>query len=224
MISKETFSKIASLSGMKPWQQEKHYFQSLMLQILCEHQLVFKGGTYLWLLHGLPRFSEDLDFTALGEIPDDLGKQVSEGLELFGAENKLKMISNDQRSHAFRISAKGPLYTSDMDLCHVYVEISKRERPTLPTLPCALDFAQYSLPTKTLQGLSLEEAGAEKVRAILTRDKARDLFDLHYLIKRKKIRYREDLISGKMLYYQKGFSPCPPEKNCPFCNDMIWDN
>lgn len=39
-----------------------------MLNALYDEQLVFKGGTYLWLFHGLPRFSEDLDFTVLSGI------------------------------------------------------------------------------------------------------------------------------------------------------------
>ncbi len=59
--------EIAKLNRLRPWQQEKHYIQSLILNSLSELPLVFKGGTYLWFFHGLKRFSEDLDFTYNGK-------------------------------------------------------------------------------------------------------------------------------------------------------------
>jgi predicted nucleotidyltransferase component of viral defense system len=62
---------------MRTWQQEKHYLQSLILTIVSDYPLVFKGGTYLWLFHGLNRFSEDLDFTAKGTLKKDFPQYIS---------------------------------------------------------------------------------------------------------------------------------------------------
>ena len=39
--------QIAKLMGLKPWQQEKHYIQSLALVTLSETPVILKGGTYL---------------------------------------------------------------------------------------------------------------------------------------------------------------------------------
>ena len=55
--------------------------------------------------------------------------------------------------------------------------------------------------------MALDEVGAEKIRAILTREKARDVYDLQYLITKRKIRFEEDLVNSKLEYYKMKFSP-----------------
>ena len=88
--------EIAKLNRLRPWQQEKHYIQSLILNSLSELPLVFKGGTYLWFFHGLKRFSEDLDFTASEELHDRIPEMVSRALALFGIMNEFKKIKDDK--------------------------------------------------------------------------------------------------------------------------------
>ncbi len=206
MINKNELLETAKLMGLKSWQQEKHYLQYLALNSIAEEPLVFKGGTYLWFAQGLDRFSEDLDFTASEHLSHDIAEKVSRNLELFGVENSIKPIANNETTLSFRISAKGPLNTAKIDECIVYVEISKREQILKKTLPVKLDYPSYSLPIKTISGMALEEVGAEKVRAILTRQKARDVYDLNYLITKKKIKFDENLINSKLQYYKLRFS------------------
>lgn len=205
MISKNELIEIAKLMGMSPWQQEKHYVQYLALNGIAEEPLVFKGGTYLWIAHGLDRFSEDLDFTASEPLPSNIAEKVSANLELFGVENQVKYITNNETTLSFRISAKGPLNTAKIDECVVYIEISKREQILRKALSVKLDYPAYSLPIKVISGMALEEVGAEKVRAIFTRQKARDIFDLYYLISKKRIKFDEDLINSKLQYYKMEF-------------------
>lgn len=209
-MDKDELGALAKLNGTRPWQQEKHYIQSLLLVSLSDQPLVFKGGTYLWFFHGLPRFSEDLDFTASGQIPDELDRKASDALKLFGIENTVKRVEGTDRSLSFRISAKGPLNTSDIDLCHVYVEISRRETVLKTPLPLKLD--AYGLPSRTINGMDLEEVLAEKARAILKRDKPRDLFDAYFLIKRKGITPNLRFINEKMAYYGEKFDLASFEK------------
>ena len=204
MIEKETLIKLAKLNGMKPWQQEKHYIQALLLTILADKEVVFKGGTYLWFFHGLPRFSEDLDFTLVGK-PFSV-KELSESLELWGIEHTVRVVKDNKSSLSFRVGVKGPLYTSEKDICYVYVDISKRERVVDPVIVYKLDFPSYNLPIKFLKGLSLEEVAAEKVRAIMTRERARDIYDLFYLIAHKGVKYKRELIEEKLRYYKMSFS------------------
>ena len=206
MISKSELISIAKLMGMSPWQQEKHYIQHIALNSIAEEPLVFKGGTYLWFAHGLNRFSEDLDFTASEQIPSDIAEKVSDNLGLFGVENQVRYITNSETTLSFRINAKGPLNTAKIDECIVYIEISKREQILKKTLPVKLDYSAYSLPIKTISGMALEEVGAEKIRAILTRQKARDIYDLYYLISRKQIQFDENLTNSKLEYYNMKFS------------------
>jgi predicted nucleotidyltransferase component of viral defense system len=213
MIDKETLQKIAKLQNLRLWQQEKHYIQSIILVALSEHPLAFKGGTYLWFFHGLNRFSEDLDFTCTAEeLPKDLGMQISESLRLLGVDNALKMQKGIPGAYSFRISAQGPLYTRKANLCHVYVEISKREKLAMP--PVAFSFAQsqYSLPSKMVAGLALPEVAAEKVRALLMRSKARDLYDLCFLAEQKQVKFDMGLVDAKLKSYGLAFSKEELEK------------
>lgn len=206
MIDKDELISFSKLNGLRPNQQEKHYIQTLVLTALSEEPLIFKGGTYLWFFHGLPRFSEDLDFTQTGKLPQELATKVSQTLRMFGVENEVKMITDDECGFSFRLGAKGPLYTSEVSMCYVYVEISRRERVVGAPLSLKLDFPPYKLPTKIVRGFSLNEIGAEKVRAILTRDKARDLYDLYFLITEKKIAFDLSLVNEKLSYYRQTFS------------------
>ena len=54
--------------------------------------------------------------------------------------------------------------------------------------------------------MNLNEVGAEKVRAILTRQKARDVHDLYYLLEKKKIVFDGKLVDKKLAYLGKSFS------------------
>lgn len=167
--------------------------------------MVFKGGTYLWFFHGLGRFSEDLDFTLTGEIKSNLFEYVSRGLRTYGFTNELKLLKNDTRGISARYMIDGPLHTSERDRSAIYLELSKREEILLPKLPLKLDFPQYDLPVKNILGMNLDEVASEKVRAILTREKGRDIFDLNFLIGKKGVKYNEHLINRKLDFYDMKF-------------------
>ncbi|MCL6090625.1 MAG: nucleotidyl transferase AbiEii/AbiGii toxin family protein [Candidatus Thermoplasmatota archaeon] len=205
MIEINKIKELARLMGMRPWQQEKHYLLSLILSTISDLPLVFKGGTYLWMFHGLRRFSEDLDFTTTGNLREDLPEFVSTAINLFGYSNDLKVLKNASSGISARYMINGPLNTNLQNRCVIYVEISARERLVLPKVPIKLDFPQYDIPVKRLLGMNLSEVGAEKVRAILTRDKARDIYDLNFLIERKNIRFETGLINKKLEFYDRTF-------------------
>ncbi|MCL5990281.1 MAG: nucleotidyl transferase AbiEii/AbiGii toxin family protein, partial [Candidatus Thermoplasmatota archaeon] len=99
----------------------------------------------------------------------------------------------------------GPLHSSDKDRCVIYVEVSRREKIVLPSLSLKIDFPQYDIPVKNLSGMNLDEVGSEKVRAILTREKGRDIFDLYFLIRRKNIKFNIELVNRKLAYYNLNF-------------------
>jgi predicted nucleotidyltransferase component of viral defense system len=168
--------------------------------------LVFKGGTYLWFFHGLPRFSEDLDFTAISNVNSGILEKVSKDLSLFGAANEAKIESDDKSSFSFKLMVHGPLYSSQNSRCVVYVEISKRENVLNETVPVKLDLPEYQLPVRILMGMSQEEVAAEKIRAIMSRNKARDAYDLFYLINEKRVKFDRVLVDKKLEYVGKRFS------------------
>ena len=125
---------------------------------------------------------------------------------MFGVENTVKTLADEPRTLSFRLSAQGPLYSGPRDLCHVYIEISRREAAAKKSVPCKLDFPAYQLPLKTILGMALDEVAAEKMRALFTREKARDPFDLHYLVKAKHVPFDEALANQKLAYFGQAFS------------------
>ena len=173
---------------------------------MSDFPLVFKGGTYLWFFSGLNRFSEDLDFTMDGKVSNDISETVSRRLELYGVENETKNISDNHLGYSFRIRASGPLHTSDKDKCTVKVEISGREKVLLERIRIRVDFPEYQLPVHRMLGMSLQEVGSEKIRAILTRKKARDIYDLYHLVTMKEIGFNLELTNEKLRYYHRTFS------------------
>ena len=205
MISREEIIGLSKLHGIRPWQEELRYMQVLILNSLYDEDIVFKGGTYLWLFHGLRRFSEDLDFTA-GSPPDNnLAEIVSRNLSLIGINNQFKIIKNNNIALSFRIISNGPLNTGVLDRAPVYVEISKRENVIMEKIPLRFDFPEYNLPVRILSGMNLEEVLAEKVRAAYTRKKARDIYDIYFLITYKNVKFDTGLINQKLGYYNIEF-------------------
>ncbi len=207
MITIEELKRLTKLYNTRPWQQEKHYIQHAILFSLAEQPLVFKGGTYLWFFHQIQRFSEDLDFTATGKISPTIMEKTLQTLNDLRIEATGKKSEGERPGISFRISAQGPLYHNPQSLTHVYVEISQRENIMLETIPHTLSNEIYGFSPKILQGMALEEVAAEKVRAIMSRNKPRDVFDLSFLIQQKKIAFNEKLINQKMKYYNEKFDP-----------------
>lgn len=205
MITREELQRLAKLYNTKIWQQEKHYIQNAILVSLAEEPLVFKGGTYLWFFHHTQRYSEDLDFTATGKISPTMMEDTIQSLKNWGIKSTGKKIEGPHSGVTFRIAAEGPLYKGPQSLTFVYVEISQRENILQETKTFSLVNEAYEFPTKILQGMSLDEVAAEKVRAIMTRDKPRDVYDLAFLIHQKKIPFDEKFINHKMKYYHEKF-------------------
>jgi predicted nucleotidyltransferase component of viral defense system len=207
VLNKTELVNIASIRGIKPHQQEKHYLQTLILNILSEYPLVFKGGTYLWFFHGLDRFSIDLDFTIdlsispygfkdLKSFSNHISSRITNMLWILeGVKSNCKIINLNEFGFSLKISAEGPLYTTKESLCFVDVDISYREEVLLPTTSFSLDFPFYNLPIKIIRCMSIEEIFIEKIRTIYTRRKGRDVYDLWFLINKKGIHLTKDLIT-----------------------------
>ncbi|MEW5936625.1 MAG: nucleotidyl transferase AbiEii/AbiGii toxin family protein [Candidatus Thermoplasmatota archaeon] len=209
MLSRGDLERLRSVLGYTLGQVEKDYIQHMFLLHLykdIKDELVFKGGTCLQKIYGLGRFSEDLDFTVNG--PVDIEKSLArtrQGMSRFGCLAEIANRSEDDIRISVRIKTRGPLYDgTELSQCSLRLEASKREKVLLPPViktisPVYEDMPFYSLPT-----MDLEEILAEKVRGLLTRDRARDAYDLYYLVK-KGVSVRRDIIEKKLEYYGLSF-------------------
>ena len=186
MLSKEELKEISRITRLKLYQQEKHYIQTTILNSLYSlitNELIFKGGTALFLCYGLNRFSEDLDFTMIKEI--DLKKtidKISNDLEILGIRNKIGKIKESQISISFKIGVEGPLYNKEIERCYVSIDISKRELIEEYDIKEVKTLYNGILPF-TLCIMKKEEILAEKIRALMSRNYARDLYDIYFLLK-----------------------------------------
>jgi len=88
-------------------------------------------------------------------------------------------------SLAGRFRYEGPLFDgSDGSRGTIWVDVSLRER--VPTTVLVVGRTPYAeVPQLVLTCLEIEHLMAEKVRALLVRSKARDLFDVAFLLDRK---------------------------------------
>ena len=206
MISGETLLKIAKMEGLKPYQEEKKYIQTLILRAISNSaSLVFKGGTALFLLYGLNRFIEYLDFTATSNLDfTGLLKEVSDSLQLMNIRNET-MEYDSIAGFSGRIKAYGPLNSNERDACFVKIDISTREKISLKADPKEIDSNFPDLLPFSLQVMNEAEILAEKTRAVITRNQARDVYDLYFLLK-KGIKFDVSLSNKKLEYYKLKFS------------------
>ena len=210
MILREELIRIARLNRLTPYQQEKHYIQIQILRSIYSHttrELVFKGGSALWITYRLNRFSEDMDFTLSGRVDlQRLSSMVKRDLELLGIRSRIRILKDDRYTYTFRIGAEGPLYTREIERCYVRVEVSRREHPLMEPRIINIDTVYPDTPIFQVVVMSLEEMLAEKVRAIFTRMYARDVYDLWYMVERLKVMPRLKLIASKLSTYGLRFS------------------
>lgn len=165
---------------------EQDYIQSLFLEELYDEvdSLVFKGGTYLKHAFGLDRFSEDLDFTIYGDFSIKMLRRAASELDAYGVEAGIDKIKTDDISIIGRLRYRGPLFDgSEKSIGNIDIEISKREDVFLEPDWKRLFFDYPETRAVTVLGLQKEEILAEKLRALATRTKGRDLYDVWFLLK-----------------------------------------
>ncbi|MFO7711081.1 MAG: nucleotidyl transferase AbiEii/AbiGii toxin family protein, partial [Candidatus Woesearchaeota archaeon] len=179
MISKQELRKYANLKNYNLGQAEKDYFQEIILFVLYKElgkELVFKGGTALTKCYGFDRFSEDLDFTATVDL--DFDRIISNGLKKFYLDFESKQMDNKL---VYRIN--GPLYANHPNTsCKIIIDISRREQVVLDPLIKRIGMHISEIPMFDVVVMAEQEIFAEKIRAIMTRNKARDMYDMYYLV------------------------------------------
>jgi len=172
---------------------ERDVVLTYVLRILADagllERLVFKGGTCVRkvFLGRSGRFSEDLDFTAMGvSDPDDLiltiagvfDDQTRYGIA-FSVQTEDFHVREDRLACGARIG-----YVHEWNPSAQFaIDVSLREEPVLGvrTLPLLDDsyfkYLEIELPVVTT--LRFEEIVAEKIRATYQRLTVRDVYDLY---------------------------------------------
>lgn len=209
MLNKEELVKLKSILGFNLGQMEKDYLQHLFLLFLSRHikdEIIFKGGTALQKAYGLNRFSEDLDFTLIKEFNiDELMNKIKKDIENFGFETEYSLIKG-YISKNYRLRIKGPLYDgTEKTIASLRIEISLRKDLLLK--PDAKEIVPIYRDTQPyfILIMNINEILAEKTRTIFQREKARDIYDLWFLLK-KDIKIDKNLVEKKAEFYNIKFN------------------
>ena len=203
-MNREELKEYLGVTAYSMGQVEKDYLQHIVLGALSRRlggALVFKGGTALQKLGVIKRFSGDLDFTAREPVSYPQLEEASvSALKAFNFPPVVDGPVDDERTIGFRLKVQGPLYRGPKTHCPIDLEVSRREevarQPARHEIaPPYRDVLPYFVLT-----MDLEEMLAEKVRALATRQKARDLYDLAQLARRDLV-LDEGLVERKLAYY-----------------------
>ncbi|HIH12895.1 TPA: nucleotidyl transferase AbiEii/AbiGii toxin family protein [Candidatus Woesearchaeota archaeon] len=202
MIKREELLRIASLKGLPPRLAELDYLQDIaLLGIYREfgNKLIFKGGTGLYKLYQLNRFSEDLDFTAEKKFkPKDFFARLPALFSLFNINCSVKVEQFPQSINVY-VEINGPLYDGRKESrSRLIMNISLREKVFSPLTRLPYISLYQEVRPFDIYAMEEKEILAEKVRAVHQREKARDVYDLWYLLTVKKIPVDFKLVQKKL--------------------------
>lgn len=200
MITKEQLHFLTKKKKANESVVLREYLQLLFLSKLYAEkesaQIFFKGGTALHFIYNIERFSEDLDFTV--ELPEKTFLSFIK--KLFSVISKEAQIQFKEKK---TISGRKFLLTAEPTVLSyktfISLDFSFREKVLKPE-KSIIETDYPVIFTSYIYHLSQEEILAEKIRALLSRKKGRDIYDLWYLINRG-IGLDKELIKEKLKYY-----------------------
>ncbi|MCG2725675.1 MAG: nucleotidyl transferase AbiEii/AbiGii toxin family protein, partial [Elusimicrobia bacterium] len=200
MITIEQLKKLAKERGINETVIYREYIQLLFLSEFYKEKLsskvFFKGGTALHLIFQMDRFSEDLDFTVGYDLKDFYDF-------IFVFFKKMSKIADVKFKERKTLTGKTFLMTAEPGVLpyktFVKLDFSFRESVFKPEKSILKTFYPV-LFTSFVHNLSKDEILAEKIRAVITRTKGRDLYDIWFLLNRGAL-MDKDLINKKLEYY-----------------------
>ncbi len=210
MLNQQELQRISELKGLTIQNTEKDYLLELVLFLITQEggkALVFKGGTALYKFYSLNRFSEDLDFTLISSIKaEPFFQKIMKRLSRVSVSGRIKGLDEYASQINIRLELRGPLFNGDPHTLSVITcNLSRKEKPLYPAEQRKLFSSYPDLPAFDVWTMPLPELLAEKICALMTREKARDLYDLWFLLQRGARIEKKD-IDKKLKKYRFQFS------------------
>ena len=183
----------------------REFVQVTFLKELYEQrfskEIFFKGGTAIRLIYGGKRFSEDLDFTVTMKE-----KSFIEKIDAFFSQLSGKYPFTFKEKEA--LSGRTFLLTADVpnlsSSSYIKLDFSMRENVLRPIQEILK--TEYPIIVQSfINCLSKEEIFAEKIRAVLRREKNRDLYDL-WVLYELGASPSKDLINKKLIFYGERYN------------------
>jgi hypothetical protein len=225
MITQDTIKNLVTRYHTNELNIMREYFQHLFLSYFYKlegaENILFKGGTALRFIYGSPRFSEDLDFSVFNIKPYKLKKSIEDLFTKVLVEIENVGIKVDlgpkpgPTKEGYYGDASFKIY--DYPLVTVSINVSARDerRITSEIETIANDF----IPTYNLYHLPQEILIEEKIYALLERKKARDFYDIYYIMRKNLLTLEQkkgmievrNLIQTFDIDYKNELSPFLPQ-------------
>ncbi len=224
-------------------QLEKDYLLNLMLKVLSMTDLsahaVFKGGTAMSFFYGLDRFSEDLDFTYMygkseggNEALRVIDKSVSSIITEYGSnytirKKKVGVLGKDSdgsmRDVRSEFCIEVPVFSRTGRAHKIKREISLRKDLIDAPKTAEKVISKYrDIGGMLLYVMSEAEMVSEKACAIVEREKARDIYDMFFLMKYKNIRFDHKLFTEKIQLRNEGYGIAELRDNIRNFDEARW--
>jgi predicted nucleotidyltransferase component of viral defense system len=206
MISKPELQRLANREKVALGLLEKDYVLTELLKALAQtpklsEVLVFKGGTALRKIYFAGwRYSEDLDFTAKGdmteaELREELNNWYLQVEQVSQIRLTTKMLHKPNGYARIRVQFLGPLSYPGM----IFMDLSFDEPICLDPDRRKVLTAPFSSSGQKVLVYPLEELLAEKMRSLLERGKSRDYYDVWRLLKEQHSNLNFKLLATVLL-------------------------
>lgn len=187
MIEKQTLQNYAVRYQTSFGNVLREYLQHLFLTNFYKSEIsqnfLFKGGTALKLVFGSPRFSEDLDFSGF-KNSISYEKILEDVLLNFSFENiETDLIESKPTSCGHLAILEFNLFGEKIELRN---EISFRPQRFLTRETTII--ASEITPAYKVYLLDRKMMVKEKIKALITRQKPRDFFDLYFILRKEELR------------------------------------
>lgn len=186
MITKERIGQLATQLQTSQQNIVREYCQHLFLSHFYSQndadKVLFKGGTALRIVFKSPRFSEDLDFSAVSNINkgsvENLFTSTLADIEKLGIRMDFEESKDTLEGYLgiaiFQINSFAPVKIS--------IEVSFRD-VTKPIDPEPSVINSDFVPTYTLFTLPLRVLVQEKMQALLSRHRPGDFYDVYIILR-----------------------------------------
>jgi predicted nucleotidyltransferase component of viral defense system len=234
----ETRSYPTAIEEIAGWQRQneasvlearRRFVQFVVLTAISSspglvQRIAFKGGNALWFIHGNPRSTIDLDFTAEGDFPDDSTQIV--GLidaALKSMQNQFRVKARCQSIHRNPPKRDRTLPTYNVKVCfqlpadRYYQNFAERKQfaevieveISLNDVVCETILWKPSPSGNAIRSCSLEDQIAEKLRALLqqvprNRSRPQDVFDIASQVRENRMKLDLGKISDFLLRKSEG--------------------
>jgi predicted nucleotidyltransferase component of viral defense system len=199
MIHLTSLQKFANLYQTTIENVIREYLQHLFLSFLYQEKgsgkLFFKGGTALRLIWQSPRFSEDMDFTGIQTSISQIEFLAEAALSKIESQGIQTNIDESKETSGGYFSIFQ--FQVGDHACSIQVQVSLRNKANEDLGISALIHSDL-LPPYTLMHLDEKTLVREKIQACLTRSKARDFYDLYFIL-RSRLAFKATFMENKAL-------------------------